>query len=227
MLDELDKVGMDYHGDPASVLLEILDPQQNYCFRDLYLDLEFDLSQIFFIGTANNLANVPAPLLDRLEIIELSGYSDQEKLAIALTYLLPRQLQKAGLPNDAVQLPSETLHRIIELYTREAGVRRLEQQIGTLCRKVALRYANGDTNPVKIDPEQLEELLGAKQFLRDRMRKAPRSGVATGLAWTVTGGEVLFVEAALLPSGKNLTLTGHLGKVMEEVGTNRLFLCLV
>jgi ATP-dependent Lon protease len=216
MLDELDKVGMDYRGDPASVLLEILDPQQNYCFRDLYLDLEFDLSQIFFIGTANNLANVPAPLLDRLEIIELSGYSDQEKLAIALKYLLPRQLQKAGLPNDAVQLPSETLRRIIELYTREAGVRRLEQQIGTLCRKVALRYANGDTNPVTIQPEQLEELLGAKQFLRDEMRKAPRSGVATGLAWTTTGGEVLFVETALLPEGKNLTLTGHLGKVMEE-----------
>ena len=216
MLDELDKIGMDYRGDPASVLLEILDPQQNYCFRDLYLDLEFDLSQIFFIGTANNLANVPAPLLDRLEIIELSGYSDQEKLAIALTYLLPRQLQKAGLPNDAVQLPTETLRRIIQLYTREAGVRRLEQQIGTLCRKVALRYANGDTNSVTIPPEQLEELLGAKQFLRDEMRKAPRSGVATGLAWTAAGGEVLFVEAVLLPQGKNLTLTGHLGKVMEE-----------
>ncbi len=216
MLDELDKIGMDYRGDPASVLLEILDPQQNYCFRDLYLDLEFDLSPIFFIGTANNLSNVPAPLLDRLEIIELSGYSDQEKLAITLTYLLPRQLEKAGLPNDAVQLPAETLRRIIQLYTREAGVRRLEQQIGALCRKVALRYANGDTNPVTISPEQLEDLLGAKQFLRDELRKVPRSGVATGLAWTLAGGEVLFVEAVLLPQGKNLTLTGHLGEVMEE-----------
>jgi ATP-dependent Lon protease len=216
MLDELDKVGMDYRGDPASVLLEILDPQQNYCFRDLYLDLEFDLSQIFFIGTANNLANVPAPLIDRLEIIELAGYSDQEKLAIALKYLLPRQLQKAGLPQDAVQLPAETLRRAIEFYTREAGVRRLEQQIGTLCRKVALRYANGDTNLVTIHPEQLEELLGAKQFLRDEMRKAPRPGIATGLAWTSAGGEVLFVEAVLLPQGENLTLTGQLGEVMEE-----------
>ncbi len=216
MLDELDKVGMDYRGDPASVLLEILDPQQNFCFRDLYLDLDFDLSQIIFIGTANDLSEVPPPLLDRLEIIELSGYSEQEKVAIAQRYLLSRQLEKAGLPEDAVQLPPETLRQIIESYTREAGVRRLEQHLGALCRKVAVRYARDEISPVLIHPEQLEEFLGPRAFLRDEMRKAPKTGVATGLAWTHTGGEVLFVEAILLPRGRDLTLTGQLGEVMEE-----------
>jgi ATP-dependent Lon protease len=216
MLDELDKVGMDYRGDPASVLLEILDPQQNFYFRDLYLDLDFDLSQIIFIGTANNLSEVPAPLLDRLEIIELSGYSDQEKIAIAQKYLLPRQLEKAGLPEEAVQLPLETLRQVVEFYTREAGVRRLEQELGTLCRKVAVRYASGEIVPVLIHPEQLEEFLGPRTFLRDEMRKIPKPGVATGLAWTLAGGEVLFVEAILLPRGRDLTLTGQLGEVMEE-----------
>ena len=216
MLDELDKVGMDYRGDPASVLLEILDPQQNFCFRDLYLDLDFDLSQVFFIGTANDLNRIPAPLLDRLELIELSGYSDQEKEAIALTYLLPRQLEKAGLPLDAVQLPPATLRQVIEFYTREAGVRRLEQQLGALCRKVAVRYAMDQPQPLLIHPEQLEEMLGPKVFLREETRKVPRPGVATGLAWTLAGGDVLFVEAVQLPKGKNLILTGHLGEVMEE-----------
>ncbi|NWF59794.1 MAG: endopeptidase La [Fischerella sp.] len=216
MLDELDKVGMDYRGDPASVLLEILDPQQNYCFRDLYLDLDFDLSQVFFIGTANDLSKVPAPLLDRLEIIELSGYSEEEKLAIAQKYLLPRQLEKAGLPSDAVQILPETLRLVIECYTREAGVRRLEQQLGTICRKLAVRHAEGKTEPMQIHPEQLEDLLGPKIFLQDEMRKTPRPGVATGLAWTLAGGEVLFVEAVQLPQGKELVLTGQLGEIMEE-----------
>lgn len=216
MLDELDKVGMDYRGDPSSVLLEILDPQQNHSFRDLYLDLDFDLSQVFFIGTANDLSRVPPPLLDRLEIIELSGYSEQEKLAIAQQYLLPRQLTKAGLPPDALQLPTETLRQVVEYYTREAGVRKLEQQLGTLCRKVAVRYANGNTEPMRIHPEQLEEMLGSKRFLREEMRKANQPGVATGLAWTTQGGEVLFVEVVLLPQGKDLTMTGQLGEVMQE-----------
>ncbi|GET41835.1 endopeptidase La [Microseira wollei] len=216
MLDELDKIGMDYRGDPASALLEILDPQQNYCFRDLYLDLDFDLSHIFFIGTANDLSKIPAPLLDRLEIIELSGYSDQEKLAIAQKYLLPRQIEKAGLPADAVEIPRETLSKSIEYYTREAGVRKLEQQLGAICRKVAVRYANGETNPVVIHPEQLQEFLGPRRFLRDEVRKVTQPGVATGLAWTLQGGEVLFVEAVLLPEGKDLTLTGQLGEVMQE-----------
>ena len=216
MLDELDKVGMDYRGDPASVLLEILDPQQNHSFRDLYLDLNFDLSQVMFIGTANDLARVPPPLWDRLEIIELSGYSQQEKLAIAQKYLLPRQLEKAGLPEDAMQLSAETLRQVIELYTREAGVRKLEQQLGALCRKVAVRYANGETEPTIIHPEQLEDLLGSPRYLRDEKRTTTQPGVATGLAWTLQGGEVLFVEAVLLPQGKDLTLTGQLGDVMQE-----------
>ncbi|MDJ0534346.1 MAG: endopeptidase La [Xenococcaceae cyanobacterium MO_207.B15] len=216
MLDELDKVGMDYRGDPASVLLEILDPQQNHSFRDLYLDLDFDLSQVLFIGTANDLSRVPPPLLDRLEIIQLSGYSQQEKLKIAQKYLLPRQITKAGLPNEALQLPESTISLIIEYYTHEAGVRKLEQQLGNLCRKIAVRYANGDTNPQLIHPEQLEELLGARQFLREEIRPDSKPGVATGLAWTLQGGEILFIEAVLLPQGKNLTLTGQLGEVMQE-----------
>ena len=216
MLDELDKVGMDYRGDPASVLLEILDPQQNHSFRDLYLDLDFDLSQVFFIGTANDLSRVPVPLLDRLEIIELSGYSEQEKRAIAQTYLLPRQIEKAGLSRDAVQLPGTALNQVIVGYTREAGVRKMEQQLGVLCRKVAVHYAQGNTHPWVIHPEQLEELLGPRRFLADQLRATAQPGVATGLAWTLQGGEVLFVEAVLLPQGKGLAITGKLGEVMEE-----------
>ncbi len=216
MLDELDKVGMDYRGDPASVLLEILDPQQNHSFRDLYVDLDFDLSQVLFIGTANDLSHVPPPLLDRLEIIELSGYSPQEKIKIAEKYLLPRQIAKAGLPEDAVQLPESTIAIIIEYYTHEAGVRKLEQQLGTLCRKIAVRYARGETQPQFIAPEQLEELLGVRQFLKEQIRGESKSGVATGLAWTLQGGEILFIEAVLLPQGEDLTLTGQLGEIMQE-----------
>ncbi|MGF1541584.1 MAG: endopeptidase La [Pleurocapsa sp.] len=216
MLDELDKVGMDYRGDPASVLLEILDPQQNHSFRDLYLDLDFDLSQVLFIGTANDLSHVPPPLLDRLEIIELSGYSPQEKIKIAQKYLLPRQIAKAGLPEDAVQLPESIIALIIEYYTHEAGVRKLEQQLATLCRKVAVSYAKGDTQPQLIHPEQLEEFLGVRQFLKEEIRAESKPGVATGLAWTLQGGEILFVEAVLLPQGEDLTLTGQLGEIMQE-----------
>ncbi|GAB4536658.1 MAG: endopeptidase La [Pleurocapsa sp.] len=216
MLDELDKVGMDYRGDPASVLLEILDPQQNHSFRDLYLDLDFDLSQVLFIGTANDLSLIPPPLLDRLEIIELAGYSPQEKISIAQKYLLPRQITKAGLPDNAIRLPESTIELIVEYYTHEAGVRKLEQQLGNLCRKVAVRYAQGKTEPQLIHPEQLEALLGARQFLREEIRSESKPGVATGLAWTLQGGEILFIEAVLLPQGDNLTLTGQLGEIMQE-----------
>jgi ATP-dependent Lon protease len=217
MLDELDKVGTDSHrGDPASVLLEILDPQQNNCFRDLYLDCNFDLSQVFFIATANNLSEVPAPLLDRLEIIEISGYSEAEKLAIAQKHLLPRQIEKAGLPNQSLQLSPQTINLIIENYTREAGVRQLEQQLGRLCRKVAVRHASGNTEPVVIYPEELEELLGARNFLPSHIQKSNKPGVACGLAWTCVGGEVLFVEAVKLPQSKDFVVTGHLGEIMVE-----------
>ena len=217
MLDELDKVGKDSHrGDPASVLLEVLDPQQNSCFRDLYLDCDFDLSQVFFIATANNLSEVPAPLLDRLEIIEISGYSETEKLAIAQKHLLSRQIEKAGLPNQALQLSPQTINLIIENYTREAGVRQLEQQLGSLCRKVAVRHASGNTEIVVIYPEELEELLGARNFLASHIQKLNKPGVACGLAWTVAGGEVLFVEVIKLPQSKDFVVTGHLGEVMIE-----------
>ncbi len=217
MLDELDKVGTDSHrGDPASVLLEILDPQQNNCFRDLYLDCDFDLSQVFFIATANNLSEVPAPLLDRLEIIEIPGYSETEKLAIAQKHLLLRQIEKAGLPNNAVVLSPQTINLIIENYTREAGVRQLEQMLGSLCRKVAVCHASGNTEPVIISPEELEELLGARNFLPSHIQKSPQPGVACGLAWTVAGGEVLLVEAVKLPQSKDFVVTGHLGEVMME-----------
>ena len=219
MLDELDKVGMDYRGDPASVLLEILDPQQNHSFRDLYLDVDFDLSSVLFIGTANDLSHVPPPLLDRLEIIQLSGYSLQEKLKIAQTYLLPRQIAKAGLPEDGVQIPESTFKLIIEYYTHEAGVRKLEQQLANVCRKVAVDYANGKTNPWLIHPEQLETLLGVRQFMKESIRAESKPGVATGLAWTAQGGEILFIEAVLLPQEKDLTLTGQLGEVMQESAT--------
>ena len=216
MLDELDKVGMDYRGDPASVLLEILDPQQNHSFRDLYLDLDFDLSQVLFLGTANDLSRIPPPLQDRLEVIELSGYSPQEKLKIAQKYLLPRQIAQAGLPNDALQLPESTIELVIQYYTHEAGVRKLEQQLGSICRKVAVCYAEGQNNPQLIHPERLEELLGVRQFLQEEIRRETKPGVATGLAWTPRGGEILFIEAVLLPKGKGLTITGQLGDVMQE-----------
>ncbi|MDJ0648036.1 MAG: endopeptidase La [Xenococcaceae cyanobacterium MO_188.B19] len=216
MLDELDKVGMDYRGDPASVLLEILDPQQNHSFRDLYLDLDFDLSQVLFIGTANDLSRIPPPLQDRLEVIELSGYFPQEKIKIAQKYLLPRQIVKAGLPDDALQLPESTIELVIQYYTHEAGVRKLEQQLGSICRKVAVCYAEGKNNPQLIHPERLEELLGVRQFLKEEIRRETKPGVATGLAWTPRGGEILFIEAVLLPKGKGLTITGQLGDVMQE-----------
>lgn len=202
MLDELDKVGMDYRGDPASVLLEILDPQQNHSFRDLYLDLNFDLSQVLFIGTANDLSHVPTPLLDRLEIIELTGYSPQEKTNIAQKYLLPRQITKAGLPDNAVELPESTIGFVIEYYTHEAGVRKLEQQIGTICRKIAVRYANQETEPQLIHPEQLEEMLGARQFLKEELRPESKPGVATGLAWTLQGEKYYLLKLCCYPKEK-------------------------
>ncbi len=216
MLDELDKIGMDYRGDPASVLLEILDPQQNHSFRDLYLDLNFDLSRVMFIGTANDLSRIPPSLLDRLEIVEMSGYATLEKLAIAREYLLPRQIEKAGLPSDAIVLARSTLLEIVQCYTKEAGVRKLEQQLGALCRKVAVRYANDETEPAIVNSEDLDNLLGSRPYLPQLKNQITKPGVATGLAWTVAGGEVLFVEAVLLPRGKDLILTGQLGKVMQE-----------
>ncbi|MBY0527570.1 MAG: endopeptidase La [Gemmataceae bacterium] len=216
MLDEVDKLGHDYRGDPAAALLEILDPAQNHTFRDNYLDLPFDLSQVFFITTANSLDTIPRPLLDRMEIIRLSGYSEEEKLEIARRYLIPRQLVQTGLSAEQVALPDETVQRVISRYTREAGVRQLEQALGRLMRKVAVRFADGKTEPATIGPEDLTDLLGPERFFQEKARKHLPPGVATGLAWTESGGEVLYVEATLLPDGRGLRLTGQLGDVMRE-----------
>lgn len=216
MLDEVDKVGRDFRGDPTSALLEILDPAQNNTFRDNYLDLPFDLSKVFFVATANDLGTVQRPLLDRMEILRLSGYSEEEKTHIARRYLIPRQLAEAGLTAEQVVLPDETLRRVISRYTREAGCRGLERAIGRLTRKVALRFAQGETTAVTIDPDQLTDLLGPEPFLPEEGRKDLPPGVATGMAWTEAGGEVLYIEASLLPHSHELRITGQLGEVMQE-----------
>lgn len=216
MLDEVDKLGRDYRGDPAAALLEILDPAQNSSFRDNYLDLPFDLSKVFFITTANTLDTIPRPLLDRMEILRLPGYTAEEKLQIARRYLLPRELAQAGLQPGQLLVPDETIQRIIQRYTREAGVRELSRQLSRLARKVARRFAEGHTEPVTVRPEDLPELLGPERFFQEEIRKDLPPGVATGLAWTETGGEVLYIEASLLPGGKGLLLTGQLGSVMKE-----------
>jgi ATP-dependent Lon protease len=216
MLDEIDKLGRDYRGDPAAALLEILDPAQNKTFRDNYLDLPFDLSRTLFVTTANTLDTIPRPLLDRMEILHLRGYSEEEKIEIAVRYLIPRQLAEAGLTAEQLVLANGTLQRVITGYTREAGLRRLERAIGKLTRKVALRFAEGNTQAVVIGPDDLEDLLGPEPFTPEEARRNVPPGVATGLAWTETGGDVLYIEASLLPDGKGLTLTGQLGEVMQE-----------
>jgi ATP-dependent Lon protease len=216
MLDEVDKLGRDYRGDPAAALLEILDPEQNKNFRDNYLDLPFDLSRAMFITTANTLDTIPRPLLDRMEILRLQGYSEEEKVEIARRYLIPRQLRESGLTAEQVVLPDDTLQKLISGYTREAGLRRLERAIGRLTRKVSLRFAEGNTESVTVSVEVLAEMLGPEPFTQDQMRRNLPVGVATGLAWTETGGDVLYIEGTLLPDGKGLTLTGQLGEVMQE-----------
>jgi ATP-dependent Lon protease len=216
MLDEVDKVGRDFRGDPTSALLEILDPAQNHSFRDNYLDLAFDLSKVFFIATANDLGPVQRPLLDRMEVLRLSGYSEEEKVHIARRYLIPRQLAEAGLTAEQVVIPDATLRLIISRYTREAGCRNLERAIGRLTRKVALKFAQGEAKAVTIEPDQLADLLGPEPFLPEEGRKDLPAGVATGMAWTESGGEILYVEAALLPHSHELRITGQLGEVMQE-----------
>jgi ATP-dependent Lon protease len=218
MLDEVDKLGRDFRGDPAAALLEVLDPAQNHTFRDNYLDLPFDLSQVFFVTTANALHSIPQPLLDRMEIIRLPGYSEHEKLEIAMRYLWPRRLKEAGLTAEHVQLEQSVLKDIIGRYTREAGVRQLEQMLGRVTRKVALKLAEKglESAPVTIAREQLSDWLGTERFVPEEARKALPVGVATGLAWTETGGDVLYIETSLLPGGRGLTLTGQLGEVMQE-----------
>jgi ATP-dependent Lon protease len=217
MLDEVDKLGRDYRGDPASALLEILDPAQNNTFRDNYLDLPFDLSKVLFITTANALDTIPRPLLDRMELLRLSGYSEEEKVEIAVRYLLPRRLADTGLTAEQLTVEPETLRWIISRYTREAGVRDLERSLGRIARKVARRFAEGNTEAVHVKPEDLKELLGPQRIRPERSRKQLEPGVSTGLAWTEAGGDVLYIEASLLPGARGgLRLTGQLGDVMRE-----------
>jgi ATP-dependent Lon protease len=216
MLDEVDKLGADFRGDPASALLEVLDPAQNFSFRDHYLDLPFDLSHVFFIATANTLATIPAALRDRMEIITLSGYSEEEKLHIARRYLVPRQVKESGLKEEQLQITDDALQRVIGRYTQEAGVRQLERTIGRLARKVALKVARGEGEIYTISGADLEGYLGTEKVMHEMARQTLPLGVATGLAVTEMGGEVLFVEATLLPGAKGLTLTGQLGDVMQE-----------
>ncbi len=216
LLDEIDKMGRDFRGDPAAALLEVLDPEQNKTFRDNYLDLAFDLSKVLFITTANSLDTIPQPLLDRMELIRLSGYSEEEKEQIARRYLIPKQMKSAGLTETELEFTDEGLRAVIRGYTREAGLRRLERAIARVTRKVTLQLEEKATEKVVVTPDSLSDLLGPEIFLPEQMRKTVQSGVATGLAWTEAGGDVLYIESALLPNGKGLTMTGQLGEVMQE-----------
>ncbi|MDQ2711239.1 MAG: endopeptidase La [Acidobacteriota bacterium] len=216
LLDEVDKLGRDFRGDPSAALLEVLDPEQNKTFRDNYLDLAFDLSKVLFITTANSLDTIPQPLLDRMEILRLSGYSEEEKEQIARRYLIPKQLKATGLTGEELEFTDEGLKAIIRGYTREAGLRRLERAIARVSRKVTLRFAEEQIEKVQVTPESLGDLLGAEMFLPELARKTVPPGVVTGLAWTEAGGDVLYIESTLLPNGKGLTLTGQLGEVMQE-----------
>ncbi len=217
MIDELDKMGADFRGDPSSAMLEVLDPEQNATFRDHYLDLPFDLSAVMFVGTANDIDRVPGPLRDRMEIIEIAGYTEDEKLQIAKRYLVPRQVERNGLKRSQLQISDAALKAIIADYTREAGVRQLEREIGALCRKVARQVAEGEvTGRVRIGEARARELLGRKRFHTDTRRRTREPGVATGLAWTPVGGDVLFIEATAMPGSGQLTITGQLGDVMRE-----------
>src|SRR5580765_7054294 len=216
MLDEIDKLGADYRGDPSAALLEILDPEQNNTFTDHYLDLPFDLSKVFFIATANQLGPIPPPLRDRMEVIQLAGYSDREKLQIAKRYLAPRQIRENGLSPEQLQLTDDAIKLIATRYTREAGVRQLERNIGRVARKVALKIAQGSSEKLIVDASDMKEYLGGPKFYPEEARKELPAGVATGMAWTEMGGEILFIEANLLPGGRGFTITGQLGEVMQE-----------
>lgn len=216
ILDEIDKLGADFRGDPASALLEVLDPEQNNTFVDHYLDVPFDLSRVMFVTTANLLDPIPPALRDRMEVIELAGYTEEEKLEIARRHLIPKQLRENGLAEAQISFTTEGLTHVIRHYTREAGLRNLEREIGSLCRKVARRITEGKTDPVTIDPAQVHEFLGAERFFSETAERTQEPGVAIGLAWTPMGGDIMFIESTKMSGKKGLTLTGHLGEVMKE-----------
>jgi ATP-dependent Lon protease len=217
MIDEIDKMGSDFRGDPSSAMLEVLDPAQNDSFRDHYLDLPFDLSDVLFIATANTLETIPGPLRDRMEVIQLAGYTLDEKVHIAKRYLVPRQIEENGLRRGRITFSDAALKAIADEYTREAGVRNLEREIGTVCRKIAREVAEGKTKgKVSVSAKRARELLGRRRFFAETKRRTKDPGVATGLAWTPVGGDVLFVEASAMPGSGKLTITGQLGDVMRE-----------
>jgi ATP-dependent Lon protease len=216
LLDEIDKMSMDFRGDPSAALLEVLDPEQNKAFLDHYLDTSYDLSRVFFIATANVPYNIPGPLCDRMEILELPGYTEEEKIQIALRFLVPKQMEAHGLAGRKIQFQGNTFKHIIRHYTREAGVRGLEREIATICRKITKKIALGETYPQIISVSEIKELLGVEKFQYQNRERKDEIGMATGLAWTETGGELLFTEATLMTGKGRLTLTGKLGKVMQE-----------
>ena len=219
VLDEVDKIGRDFRGDPSSALLEVLDPEQNSHFRDNYLDVQFDLSKVLFICTANVLDTIPPPLLDRMEVMELQGYSENEKIEIAFRHLIPKQTDEHGVKSpDQIEFTREGIANVIRHYTREAGVRNLEREIATLCRKQARRIAEGSTEKLLVEAGNVEGFLGVPKFRLDTelVERTRQPGVAVGLAWTPTGGDVLFIEANAMKGGKNFTMTGHVGQVMQE-----------
>ncbi len=218
MLDEIDKLSSDFRGDPASALLEVLDPEQNNEFRDNYLEAPFDLSQVMFITTANQIGTIPTPLLDRMEVIFLSGYTESEKVKIAQNYLIPRQLRENSLMENEIQFNEEALRSIISMYTKEAGVRNLEREIGNICRKIVTKISEGQQEPAEIDAKKVRELLGKPKFFdtEEIIRRTSFPGVATGMAWTPVGGDILFIEATKMAGTKSFTITGSIGKVMQE-----------
>ncbi|HID11879.1 MAG TPA: endopeptidase La, partial [Candidatus Latescibacteria bacterium] len=216
MLDEIDKLGADFRGDPSAALLEVLDPEQNNSFVDHYLDVPFDLSRVMFITTANVLYTIPPALLDRMEVLELPGYTEPEKMEIAKRFLIPRQLKEHGLEDGQLRIEDGALRKIIRNYTREAGVRNLEREIAAVCRKAARRIVRGEGDSIVVGEEDLHDYLGPIKFRYEVAEEGDEVGVATGLAWTPTGGEVLFVEAAVVPGKGNLILTGQMGDVMQE-----------
>ncbi|HWP31569.1 MAG TPA: endopeptidase La [Fimbriimonadales bacterium] len=217
MLDEVDKLGVDFRGDPSSALLEVLDPEQNHSFRDHYIDAPFDLSKVFFITTANVLDPIPPALRDRMEVIELSGYTEEEKVEIARRHLIIKQLSEHGLDNKLMKWPKSSIHYLIRFYTREAGVRNLEREIAAICRKATRMFAEGRKEPITVTQKFIEQCLGAPRYLRDEISERElRPGVAVGLVWTPVGGDIVFIESAAMPGKGELTLTGQLGDVMKE-----------
>jgi ATP-dependent Lon protease len=216
MLDEIDKLGADFRGDPAAALLEVLDPEQNHSFVDHYLDLDYNLSNVFFITTCNYLDTIPHALLDRMEVIEFSSYLEEEKMAISRQFLVPRQLRQHGLEGRGVRIEDEAVQHLVRRYTQEAGVRNLEREIAAVCRKVARIVAEGRRYPRKVTSKRIEELLGPPRFLPEMLSEEDEIGVVTAAAWTPSGGEIMFIEVNLMPGKGSLTLTGQLGEVMQE-----------